>query len=95
MLILQELYMEEDQSGKLNKQMYTVMEKVMRPVGQLLCTSKLEDGSHAGPTFEPVVFQSGTNHIVTLKKLMSDVLKEFPEEKTLQKKMNQKVMDSL
>jgi hypothetical protein len=31
----------------------------MRPSGQLLCSLALDDGSHAGPTFEAVVFEKG------------------------------------
>ncbi len=71
LLSLQELYAEEDSSGRLNRRMYGLMEKVMRPVGVLMCQKGF------GPTFEPVYFEDSP--MDTVKRLCLEAVALFPE----------------
>jgi hypothetical protein len=59
LLTLDEIYHTSDASSQdaLNKRIYMIMEKVMRPCAYVLTESKLPDGTHAAPTFELFEFR--------------------------------------
>lgn len=77
--------MDPDSKLKLNKRMYVLMEKVMRPCGQLLSETKMNDEYHCGPTFEPVIFGENDVPVEKVKDLVKQVLELFPDMEKLKK----------
>lgn len=82
MLTIQELYQEEDVRGQLHIRSYALMEACLRTAGQILCQSPAHPGSteHAGPTFEPFVFEPGQEPLAVVKSFAEQVIKLFPAE---------------
>lgn len=84
MLSMQEIYTEADSTGRLNLRIFVLMEKFLRPLGQLLCATPLDETHNCGPTFEPVHFEVHADPIKMIRDLSASVLEAYP---SLQEKM--------